>query len=177
MIDLIRPLPHSIDAEGGTVLVHTGHRVWLGFGEVLRDYGICSPHVLKEEPCGEWRQGALDFYLAKVATPRGGDGARVFDMALDADYIVGAFAQAYGIDLTDPDTDLHWWHFLALLRSVPQGTRLADIMRWRSWTRADERRKPEAAHQELHDRWALPAVQDASRLDIQQRLFGGVTGG
>ena len=41
----------------------------------------------------------------------------VLDYRCDSDYIVGAFQQAYGIDLTADK--VHWWRFKALLHALP----------------------------------------------------------
>ena len=46
----------------------------------------------------------------------------MLDYRCDADYIVGAFQQAYGIDLTADK--VHWWRFKALLHALPPETPL-----------------------------------------------------
>ena len=50
----------------------------------------------------------------------------VLDYRCDADYIVGAFQQAYGIDLTADK--VHWWRFKALLHALPPETSLGKIV-------------------------------------------------
>ena len=50
----------------------------------------------------------------------------VLDYRCDADYIVGAFQQAYGIDLTADK--VHWWRFKALLHALPPETPLGKIV-------------------------------------------------
>lgn len=59
------------------------------------------------------------------------DGPKMLDLYLDTPYIYAAFRQAYGIDLYDERGRLHWLKFHALLSSVPQSTRLSDVMRIR----------------------------------------------
>ena len=49
------------------------------------------------------------------------------DMDQDSELIYAAFLQAYGIDLYKEQGRLHWFQFLALLRSLPSDTRMAEI--------------------------------------------------
>ena len=52
-----------------------------------------------------------------------------FDYQCDAGYIVAAFQQAYGIDLTWER--VHWFRFRALFAALPEETLMAKIMSWR----------------------------------------------
>ena len=45
------------------------------------------------------------------------ESIQVFDFSCDAELILASFQREYGIDLTK--TSMHWWRFLALLRSLP----------------------------------------------------------
>ena len=65
------------------------------------------------------------------STGRGRSKAPLYDFDEDADYFVGAFYQVYGIDLTSEDTQLHWWLFLALFRSLPEDTQLTKRIYYR----------------------------------------------
>lgn len=154
MIDLeFSELPTCIVVDGEEVPVKTSFRVWLRFGRLLETYGVASASVLATPCRGDWGPAALEFYECKTATPKPRDTlTRTLDLTLDGDYIVGAFQQAYGIDLTTGD--MHWHRFLALLRSLPQETKLAEIIGYRAWR--PSRKKQEAALRELHDAWELP---------------------
>lgn len=46
------------------------------------------------------------------------DGPVPYDLTVDSDVIAAGFQQKYGIDLTDPDTHMHWWRFAALLEGL-----------------------------------------------------------
>ena len=46
------------------------------------------------------------------------DGPTPYDLTVDSDVIATGFQQKYGIDLTDPETHLHWWRFAALLEGL-----------------------------------------------------------
>lgn len=181
-----RGLPRGIVVEspdGGEqmVAVRTDFRDWLRFGRVLGESGACDPRVLAgfpdELPSGPWQAAAIEFYESPVACPRprGQERPRALDMALDGDYVVAAFWQAYGIDLTS--CDMHWHLFRALLRGLPDDTRLSQAMGWRTWLEGDERRKPTTVRRELRDAWALPRPDEDELVAMQQALFGGTTGG
>lgn len=76
------------------------------------------------------------------------------DYRCDADYIVGAFQQAYNIDLTADK--VHWWRFKALLHALPPETPMGRIMEIRT-TDTSEMDKANREHYEsLKDRFALP---------------------
>ena len=53
---------------------------------------------------------------------------KLFDFQEDAAYFAGSFLSAYGIDLTDEDTYINWWRFMALLLSLPDSTTLMKRM-------------------------------------------------
>lgn len=181
-----RGLPCHIvveSADGGeqAVAVRTDFREWLRFGRLLEETGACDPRVLAgfpdEVPDGPWQAAAVEFYEAPVACPRRGGGPerpRALDVALDGDYVVAAFWQAYGVDLTS--ASMHWHLFRALLRGLPDDTRLSQAMGWRTWLEGDERRKPTTVRRELRDAWALPRPDEDELVALQQRLFGAQGG-
>ena len=84
---------------------------------------------------GEAFQSMLRFYVGgEAATPEArrsvsssaGSHEVAFDYASDAPYIVAAFQQTYGIDLTN--STMHWWRFRALFLSLPEDTLMHKIM-------------------------------------------------
>jgi len=168
---------HILCDDGEAVEVVTDFRVWLRFRRLLSEQGVLDPSVLMERPRGgaSWREGALEFLASPVSTPtREGDQRRLTDVLEDGDYIVGAFQQAYGIDLCS--CTMHWHRFLALLRSLPSETKYAQIVGWRSWDASKARRSPEEQARELRRAWALPELSDAERDELvawQQAAFGG----
>ena len=181
MIDLEEPgLPDEIGADGGWVRVLTDFRTWLRFGRLL-DAGLWWDGIFPayDNVPRDWHDGALEFYRSPVACPHGQagrSGARPLDLSLDGDYVVGSFQAAYGIDLTDQGLDMHWHRFLALLRSLPEGSMVARIGAWRTWTRAAASERPEAAARRLRAAWALPSgpAGAAGAVDAQREVFGGV---
>ena len=107
-------------------------------------------------------QGVIEFYRMgeQAATGVSGtdaspDTGPVFDYRCDAPYIVAAFQQAYGIDLTTEK--MHWFRFRALFAALPEDTLMAKIMGWRSADLADYEGSMLEHYAELKERFALPA--------------------
>lgn len=181
MIDLAQALPTELVVGGVAVPVHVGWRRWLVFGRALAK-GVYDWRVLAEPEAAPqgWGEAAREFWASPTACPhaerRG--GARTLDLDVDGELVVAAFQQAYGIDLTSSDADgMHWHRFLALLRGIPQETKLAQVESWRGWSKAEARRRPEAAYEELRAAWSLPepgAVSREEALAEQEALVGGV---
>lgn len=175
MIDLRNNvLPDCLEVDGELFDIDTGFRTWLKVGDMLGKRKVpwldIAALVFRDAvvPVGtEWTRAVLDFYESRNATPResGGASVRVVDYVLDGDYIVAAFQHAYGIDLTDPELEMHWHRFLALFRGLPDDTTMARIMGYRSWKQS--KKKHEAVMQELKRRWTLPEraedVEEAER--------------
>lgn len=176
-IDLERDeLPHTLLCDGGkTVEVVTSFRAWLRWGRLLAA-GVLTFDVLRDEPVEGWLAAAQEFYNSPVVTPRDTGhhgGVKAMDFALDGDYIVGAFQQAYGIDLTTED--MHWHRFLALIRSLPSETRLSGIVDARLYDETDEKRNHKQAMRDNRERWRLPERGEQERrsaqLDWQNEFF------
>lgn len=157
--------------------VETGFRAWVAFDHGLHR-GVALYCVFPEGspvPRGdEWVASAREFLESPVACPHGvgSTGARALDLVEDGDYVVAAFQQAYGIDLTDPGLDMHWHRFMALLRGLPDSTLLARAMGYRTWR--EDRRSHERQMADLRRAWSLPADQDERTLAWQEAAFGAV---
>lgn len=172
-----RGLPRHIVVDGQPVEVVTDFRAWIRFGRLLEEARVCDPHVLAgfpdEVPDGPWQAAAVEFWQSPTSTPRhaGDDRARALDPSEDGDLLVAAFMQAYGIDLTA--CEMHWHKFRALLRGLPDDTRMAQVMGWRTWEEADDRVAPADRRRELRAAWELRDREDeAELLRMQRELFG-----
>lgn len=161
MVDLrFADLPDEIEVGGEWAAVRTGFREWMAFGWAA-ERGLADSGVFPgEPPDGDWLPAALEFYRSENPCPRGGraGGARPYDYVADGDYIVAAFQQAYGIDLTDPGLEMHWHRFLALFRGLPEDTRMARIIGYRTWAKRGRGETAESEARALRDEWALPPV-------------------
>lgn len=164
MIDLRnKELPSRLTWEGGSCDIVADFRVWLEFGEVLKDgkvyLGIFPDH---KAPDGEeWQRAAYKFYRCENVVPRvtRPANARLLVLMIDGSFIVASFQQAYGIDLTS--CDMHWHRFCALLDGLPDDTKLSKIMGYRAWSKSEEKRKHDDLMAEQKTRWALPVeVED-----------------
>ena len=78
-----------------------------------------------------------------------------FDYQCDAGYIVAAFQQAYGIDLTRER--VHWFRFRALFAALPEDTLMAKIMSWRTMDLSEYEGSMRDHYADLQERFALPA--------------------
>ena len=80
----------------------------------------------------------------------------VIDYTQDAEYIWTSFIQAYGIDLDQERGRMDWRKFRALLRDLPDNTKLKQIVQIRAW-RPEKGTSGQARKQmrELQDEFAL----------------------
>ena len=134
--------PSSVTVFGKEYAVHAEHWFWMDFYRMLgRPRRPEEFDFLYDGPPPEDRQAGLGalmcFFAPASPLPRevGGDeGGPVLDYEQDEDLIYAAFMQCYGIDLKSEA--VHWHKFLALLRGLG-GTRLNEVMGYRSYSEAD----------------------------------------
>ena len=126
--------------------------------EALRRFYL-DPVPVAERP--EAFAGLLRFFRggvtdedAAAASPGGSAGEITMDYHCDADYLLGAFQQVYGIDLTT--AHLHWWRFRALLRALPGDTPLMRVVEIRQADTSgmDEQRRQ--WYEAMKELYALP---------------------
>ena len=114
-------------------------------------------------------QSMLRFYAggeaatpeARRSTAAGSCAAVAFDYASDAPYIVAAFRQTYGIDLTMER--LHWWTFRALFLGLPEDTLMHKIMCWRTADLSGMQSEERQRYELLRGAYALPAEVKGGR--------------
>lgn len=80
-----------------------------------------------------------------------------FDYILDGPLIVAAFQAAYGLDLTDPATQIHWWRFQALLQGLPETCVFSRVVGWRTADLSGMKGSQLTYYREMQQRYALPA--------------------
>lgn len=178
MIDLRNTeLPSRLEIGGELFDINTGFRTWISVGELLDKSEVpwldISALVFVDNvlPVGtEWVKQVLEFYKSPNPVPKssGSSSERVVDYIIDGDYIVAAFQQAYGIDLTDPELDMHWHRFLALFRGLPEDATMSRIMGYRCWKPSKKRH--DAVIRELKSKWTLPERgEDAEAAEERKR--------
>lgn len=156
------PARDRITVGGEEYAVLTNYRRWLVVYDLLTDDGgeagakklaecaacaVC-PELLTE--AGELREGidageVLSALAGFLLRSNGGEGAggeregrgggygeRVLDFARDAELIYSSFLLAYGTDLSDPETKLHWHAFCALLYTLPPESALMRMIALRT---------------------------------------------
>lgn len=102
----------------------------------------------------------------------------VLDYDYDQDYIVGAFQQLYGIDLTIEN--IHWWRFKMLFNSLTKETKLVEIMGYRAMEinpKWDNEHKK--FYQDMKILYALPdnRTEEEKERDFQDQLNIALGGG
>lgn len=83
----------------------------------------------------------------------------VLSLKHDAEYIYAAFLQTYRIDLFEEQ--LHWWKFNALLKSLPDDTRMMKIIGYRSEKITSKMSKERKAF--------LRRMKDVYRLPLEEK--------
>lgn len=114
---------------------------------------------ISSDQLSEAYHAMLEFYLGgSEELGSGREGPSRDEVALDyhcdAPYIIAAFQQVYGIDLTT--AHLHWWRFKALLCALPEDCLLARIIHWRTADLSDLPPTEKAFYTMQRERFALP---------------------
>lgn len=148
------PLPDSVPVGGSSVPILTDFRDWLRFSDMLRDDELRPEDKLLamrewfvDPPAyitREMYEGLRSFCAAReldgeqeaqdAGEPEGLTHPPTFDWCMDAAAVIADFRRFYRMDLLRLEY-LHWWEFLALMRSLPDesqtfrriGIRSADL--------------------------------------------------
>lgn len=141
-------LPAELTVCGQRYPVFTDFRRWILVTELFAEDDIpagwkleCAAKLIFRNPeaadmCNpaEWYRSLAERILWFVSCGNGGsatDGKfpvqqgpteAVIDFTQDSERILAAFWQTYGIDLGNPAVTMHFWKFMALLRSLPRET-------------------------------------------------------
>lgn len=134
-------MPSTVTVGGISIPIETDWRIWLNVWRI-KDSGkehwkqtfaifyLVYPNALDivSKNIEEALAQALSFLDRSLGdtTPsrpptrreRALKGKRLLDWDYDASRIVSDFEREYSIDLTDPDTHMHWWRFMALFNGL-----------------------------------------------------------
>lgn len=197
---LLDGLPEEVEIAGQKVPISTDFRTGVLFEEALLDPQLDNLDKLQtalslyfpgvrfdvdtvEEAfralvwfyrCGSDPEETTEAAADEDAEESGPPEDPPFSYEYDADYIYGAFMQAYGLDLAC--TTLHWWQFRALFRSLPEDTQLVKIIGYRTMKLPAKMPKEQRQHYERLKRiYALPASADRQQLesDLNRLLMNG----
>lgn len=179
MIDLRdRELPNHIMVGGSSFCIKTDFRIWIEFGDMIRSEetlmqmeiaNIFVDDVPSVEFVQEVYEKLMDFYTNKNPTPksRGGSSERLYDYILDGEYIVGSFMQCYGIDLTSIEY-MHWHLFKALFVSLPDNTKMSQIMSMRGYKKSTD--DYDTSANKSKQAWKLPSITDLEKKEILKEI-------
>lgn len=179
MIDLrFKELPHTLICDGVEYELDTDFRTWIHFDYLLREERQYWEGIFKDEvPISfDWFEPALEFLESKNVTPHDTEKSleKLLDYVLDGDYIVAAFQQAYGIDLTS--VDMHWHRFHALLIGLPDDVLLSKAIFYRGWKKEPQNKDHDRKYRENKARWSFPPKDDEERraaiLEWAESFFG-----
>lgn len=136
----------------------------VGFAQraLWRFYRNPRPFLRDAEKLFDGYRWMMEFYQAGEKAASGSNAESSsdapatlpFDYQCDAPYIVAAFQQAYGIDLTREK--VHWFRFRALFAALPEDTLMAKIMNWRTMDLSEYEGSMRVRYAELQERFALP---------------------
>ena len=163
MIDLRKKaLPDSITIEGRAFLLNTDFRVWLDFGEKIKNKGCTLRDlifVFKDDfPDCNFLPELLDFYRNDNATPNKDmlphSSDTLVDYILDGEYIYASFMYDYGIDLIDSEY-MHWHKFKALFTSLSEDSKMKTIMSIRGYEKTPKNYDFDKEREKLKRIWSL----------------------
>ena len=176
MIDLRKKnLPNTICVNGGFFSIKTDFREWLKFGELIKNKDLKAKQVLylfkNKIPSENPFQALLDFYVNPNITPKkqeSDDGKVIIDYIEDGEYIVGSFMAVYGINLITIDY-LHWHEFQALFRSLPEDSKIMQIISRRAYKKTNK--SMDSQLQKAKEIWSLPTNKTVTDEELQKELM------
>lgn len=138
---------------------------------------VALPGEVSADPEGAL-SAALGFLnLGEPERPRGAggrpaSGKRTWDWDHDAPRVISDFQREYGIDITDPAQNMHWWRFWPLFRGLSDASLTMTAMATRGADprslRGEEQTRLIARQRAL----ALPARTEEEALRLTSLLWG-----
>lgn len=199
---LIEGLPKTVTVNGSSFLLNTNFYIGIIFTELMTDSSLTPYEKViraidlwyKEKPPTETYdeiKTAFDkimwFYTMGENEEESTTNSRVrvrnrptriLDYEADQAYIVSAFQQQYGIDLTV--SNIHWWRFKMLFNGLTEKTKMVKIMQYRSMEIDPKMpEKQRKFYQEMKILYALPdkRTEEEKERDFQEQLNIALGGG
>lgn len=179
-------LPLTIVVGGEAFPIRSDFRDGIRFESMMYDervpdgakVNMALSILLPERPpahlLAETLEAMLSFYrCGKPEAPEGDDGRQLYSFAHDYDIIYAAFLQAYGIDLLDPATTLHWWKFRAMLLALPEDCQFMRVVGYRAARVTSDMSREQRSHiRKMQRLYALPGEHIAAprRIDTEEEL-------
>lgn len=136
---IIHGYPAYVVVNGVRKDIRTGFRYWMQAALCIEDGTVSDTETLYTlyaladlEPTDA--QADMEALLGFLAggEPTKGRADKVMDFGQDAGLLVASFQMQYGMDLSDPKVNLHWWHFLDLLAGLSDDTPIMRVIQVRT---------------------------------------------
>ena len=121
-------MPNALLIDGRAYPIRTDFRVGIEYQRIAAAGKLTAAILLdlwfpEEYPTdiSAALKGISRFIRRQDAEPEESEkssGPVPYDLTVDSDAIAAGFQQKYGIDLTNPETHMHWWRFAALLEGL-----------------------------------------------------------
>lgn len=141
---LLQGAPSTVEVDGAPVPINCDWRTGIRAMQAMDDPRLGrndKARVIIALYYGRWDKGifmvpeaartatamesAVRFFaLCEPRKPEGAPGSRaasrsrLWDWDFDAPRVIADFQREYGIDLTEPKLDMHWWRFWSLFREL-----------------------------------------------------------
>lgn len=188
---MLNKYPKSVLINGKTYPVRTKIATWVSILQIADDPTLTEAEKLalqlrcaykKKIRIDDLREAAnkLHWFIAAGKEGKRASGSkRVIDFVQDWPYVVAAFQQQYGIDISPApwwkfwSRPMHWWHFMQLFSGLTDETMIVKIMGWRGMNTAKIKDKEIRKHyNDLKKAYALaPAGQAGERDYSPQELL------
>lgn len=163
-MSLYQAPPNSILVNGVEYPIDTNFRVWMEFQGIFTS-GKNDAEKAKQlydlmqrlglPPSKPALDSMLEFYSGESHENADGGRSRpiAFDFEQDSEFIYSAFLGAYGIDLTT--SQIHWWKFKALFKSLPNDCEFSRIMGYRITPLSDVPKNQRQFYRNMKAKYAL----------------------
>lgn len=192
-------LPSSVEVAGKTIPINTDWRVWVDIWRLTESPNIDNqkraiailalafprkgdyptPFDLALKHPNYALDKAIDFLARKHTdlpprplTPRERklSRKRLIDWDYDAERIIADFEREYSIDLTNPNTKMHFWRFMALFCGLSDTSQIMEAVKVRA-ADLNERSLSKEQRRLLKEQkqvFMLPARTEAEALEINK---------
>jgi len=174
-------LPVEVILDGRAFPIAHDFRAGIRFETLMNDERITESEKVvlairiffgetPEADLGETIRAILDFFrCGKPVTDFGdSDDRPLYSYSHDYDLIFAGFLNAYGIDLLDPATALHWFKFRAMLAALPETSQFMRVLGYRGMDLTSSMSSEERSHYAKMKRlYALP--EDAAMRPVAIR--------
>lgn len=165
---LTNPLPSKVKVGSDAIRIATDFRIWVDIWRLIDDSTIDdqdkvlaifalafprdgeSPTPFKQALSNpeESMSGVIrflkreqqgEFKRRPTKREKSLSGQRLMDWDFDAERIISDFQREYCIDLTSPNTKIHWWRFMALFGGLSDTSKIMEAIGIRAADLSDKK--------------------------------------